>query len=95
MEFEAMGWMSGAILVGSVSLSVQTAILKREHTCAKQSDAGATIHRPLERLQSVDLPLGLAVAPWLCHSVLHRAFVLPQYLCKTSHGENAARKSVS
>jgi hypothetical protein len=42
-----------------------------EHACAQLLDACATIHRSLEGFQSVDLPLGLAIAPCLCDCVLH------------------------
>jgi hypothetical protein len=61
---------------------MQVAILKGKHPCSKQFDAGAAIHRPLERLQSIDMPLGPSIAPRVRHAILYGAFVLPQSVCR-------------
>jgi hypothetical protein len=44
---------------GSVSLLVQIDLIRRNHPGAEQFDAGAAIHCPLDRFQSIDLTLRL------------------------------------
>jgi len=68
---------SGAILAGSSSISVQTLALQRHHPCAKQVNAGTAIHAPLERLQPVDLSLRLTIAPGFQHGIANGLDVLP------------------
>src|SRR5260370_33364802 len=49
-----------------------------QHASPQKFDACTTIHFSLENFESVDLALGLAVAPALCHRVPYRADILPQ-----------------
>jgi hypothetical protein len=48
---------------GSASLSVLNRRMERQHSGSEQFWACTTVHSALEGLQSIDLPLGLAVAP--------------------------------
>jgi hypothetical protein len=48
----------GLSLTGSASLCV----IERQHACLQEFDSPAAVHGALERLQSVDLTFGLAVA---------------------------------
>ncbi len=61
--------LSGAIFEGSASISVQTRALQRHHPYAKQINAGTTIQATLERLQPIDLPLRLTIAPGFRHGI--------------------------
>jgi hypothetical protein len=54
-------------------------------------DACATIHRCF---QSVDLPLGLAIAPFLCDCVPHSVNVSMKNPSKSSYGRDAGALSV-
>ena len=49
-RFWGRAWLlSGAVLAGSASISVQTLALQWRHPCPKQVNAGTAIHGPLER----------------------------------------------
>jgi hypothetical protein len=73
---------------------VQIAFLQRHHPSAEQLNTGAAIHGSLEGLQSVDLSLGLPVAPRLGHSVPHRLQVLAYHLRKTLRRVDARRARI-
>jgi len=49
-----------------------------KHSGAQQFDAGAAVHRSLERLEPIDLPLCLTVTPRFEDGVLNRSKVLAQ-----------------
>ena len=59
------------------------ASLKGEHARAQKLYTCATIHRSLEGFQSVDLPLGLTIAPWLCDCIFNGVNVSMKNPCKS------------
>jgi hypothetical protein len=63
--------------MGSDSLSVQTFPPQRHHSSAKQINIGAAIHRPLERLQLIDLSFRLPIAPGFKHGIANGLDIVP------------------
>jgi len=59
--------------------------LHRKQARTEEFRPGSTIHRSLERLQAVDLPFRLAVAPGLGNGVPHRVDVSQQGASETLH----------
>ena len=57
--------------------------LDGEHARAQKLYTRATIHRSLEGFQSVDLPLGLTIAPWLCDCIFNGVNVSMKNPCKS------------
>jgi hypothetical protein len=76
-------------LIGSVSHSVQTILIKSHHPGAEQFDASAAIHSPLDGFQSIDLALRLPVAPGIQHRVSHSIKVLTHSSREALHGIDA------
>ena len=74
---------------GSVSLLVQIDLIKRNHPGAEQFDAGAAIHCPLDRFQSIDLILRLPIAPGLKHRVSDSIYILTRSSREALHGVDA------
>jgi hypothetical protein len=64
--------------LGSASNRVLSGGWGGQHASLQKFEACATIHFSLENFESVDLALGLAVAPALCHRVSYRVDILPQ-----------------
>ena len=75
--------------MGSVSLLVQIDLIKRNHPGAEQFDAGAAIHCPLDRFQSIDLTLRLPIAPGLKHRVSDSIYILTRSSREALHGVDA------
>jgi hypothetical protein len=63
-------------LEGAGSYLVIADIVERTHPGAEQGYVGSPIHCALEHFQPIDLPLGLAVAPWLTNRVAHCADIV-------------------
>jgi hypothetical protein len=59
-------------VIGSDLLSVQSGLYQGKHPSTEQIDAGAAIHSSLEHFQSVDLTLGLSIAPGFQDGVADR-----------------------
>lgn len=55
---------------------MQVAFVNRHHPGAKQFDTSTTIHEPFERLQSIDLVLGLSIALRLHYGVSDRTDIV-------------------
>lgn len=60
-----------------------------EHSRLQQLYAGASVHGAFERLQAIDLPLGLAAAPLLSDGIPDGFNVTAQYPRDLLHGANA------
>jgi hypothetical protein len=76
-------------LTGFISLLVQIDLIKRNHPGAEQFDAGAAIHGPLDRFQSIDLTLRLPIAPGLKHRVSDSIYILTRSSREALHGVDA------
>jgi hypothetical protein len=64
------------LLEGSGSHLVIVDVVERTHPGTEQRDASLAVHCALEHFQSIDLPFGLAVAPWLANCVAHRVDIV-------------------
>jgi hypothetical protein len=66
----------------------------RGYPGAEQFDAGATIHGPFERLQSIDLAFRLSTTPRLQHGVSNRVDIVSYRHGEPLHGMDAASSSI-
>src|ERR1700677_4811942 len=73
-------------LSGTPSLSVINRRVERQHSGSYQCGACATVHRALEGLQTIDLPLSLAVAPPLGQRVCDGVDISPHRSNEALHG---------
>ena len=82
-------WNDSATILGSASISVQIKLLQRNHPGAEKFNSGAAIHGPFDCFQSIDLALGLTIAPGLQHRVSDSVDVLMRCSREAMHGIDA------
>jgi hypothetical protein len=63
--------------------------VKRQHPGAQKFGACSTVHGALQGLQTIDLPLGLAVAPTLCQRVCDGVDISPHRSGEALHCVNS------
>src|SRR3984885_2040500 len=64
------------------------------HSSAEQLNTRATVHDPLQRLQSINLGFDLSIAPGFKDGVPNRVDILAQFSYETSHGVKPAMSRV-